>query len=69
MPMDLAHKFWKGFVEADLLRRREILEVIVNRFMPIGNIKDKKARREILTVALLSYFEDLVEYMETRDNP
>jgi len=62
--MDIPYKFWKKFVEGDILSRRKQLKIIVNRFMALDKIDDKKLKQQTLEIGLLSYFEDLIEYME-----
>jgi len=65
--MDTAYKFWKKFVAGDALDRQNQLKLIVDRFMAIEGIENKKIKQHTYTIALLSYFEDLVEYMQNKE--
>ena len=65
--MEIPQKFWKKFVEGDILKRRKQLKVIVDRFMTLYKMEDENIRRHSLEIGLLSYFEDLVEYMESEE--
>ena len=56
-------KFWKEYIEMDLLDRDKKLKMIVDRFEEIYEIKDKKLRKQTLKIMLLSYFDDLIDTM------
>ena len=65
-PDDLMYAFWKRYEEADLLKRRELLKPIVKNFHSMINLKDQKLRQHTLALFLQSYFDDLLDYFNTK---
>lgn len=59
--MDLAYKFWKEYEENFFNREKKLL-VIVKRFNEMYKIENESLRKEVLTMALRSYFDDIFEY-------
>ncbi len=55
--------FWKEYIEMDLLNRDKKLKMIVDRFEEIYELKDKKLRKKVIKLMLLSYFDDLIDTM------
>jgi len=43
-------KFWKDFAEADLLKREEMIKVIVDNLDGLNEIEDERGRIEIKTI-------------------
>ena len=64
---NIKNKFWKGYFDGDLIRRLKLLEKIAHKIDDLKAIKDKELRIHSLTTALNGYFEDLIEFMETRE--
>jgi len=59
-------KFWKKFVEGDILVRNKQMKVIIDNIIKGDDLEDKKMRRFGLKTLMLGYFEDLITYMESR---
>ena len=60
--MEIPHKFWKEYEEADIIERDKKLDVIVDKVDKIFVIKDKKLRKHTLKMVLQGYFDDLLEF-------
>lgn len=63
---DPIYEFWKNYEEADFLKRRDLLKPILKNFQRIVNLEDKKVKNYTLSTMLQSYFDDLIEYHETK---
>lgn len=69
---DLAHKFWREYIDSDMLERDKKLDNILKMFEPFisGKIhKSKltlKQKKFTFTTLLRSYFDDLIEYYGVR---
>jgi len=64
---DLAYLFWEKYDKADLLEREKLLAPILKNMMTIYDLKDRKLRKHVLRTALQSYFDDMLEYMYSRE--
>ena len=65
---DLAVKWWKTWIEADLLDREKMTEnVIVDAIMEVFNAKDMsdKMIRHVLVNMMQSYLDDFYETMDS----
>jgi len=56
-------KFWKEFAEANLLKREEMIKIVIDNLDNFNDIEDEKSRKSGMTVLLLSYFDDLLQHM------
>lgn len=65
---DIPYEFWKKYDEADHLKREELLQPIIKKFLPMVDIKDEKMREHILNLSLRSYFDDLIDYFYCKEN-
>jgi len=63
--LDTPEKFWKEFAEADMLKREEMMTVIVDNIDKYKEIEDETSRKSGLKILLLGYFEDLLQNMWT----
>ena len=55
-------KFWKEYIEADMLERPDKLENITNRFMDLVDSKmETDLKKQVVNMLLQSYFDDLIE--------
>lgn len=63
---DLAHKFWREYCSSDMLEREKKLKPLVNNLNELYKMKDKKIRQHCINMALLSYFDDLIDYMYSK---
>lgn len=60
-------KFWKDWLEADMLKRGEMVEKLpLIRFLDDGQKLSKKMRLRIFAQLLNSYFEDLESAVYTK---
>jgi hypothetical protein len=76
MKQDKMHGFWEKYVNADMLERDEMLKKLVKfgiwqDLFKIQKIKSKKVggltlQEFALKTNLMSYFDDLIEYMQSR---
>lgn len=62
MEENLAHKFWREYEDLDPLERERKIEPIVKNIEGILKIEDKNLRKHTLKLALMSYFDDILEY-------
>jgi len=59
---DIMIKFWKEYIEMDMVERGEKIEMIVKSISDVSNMKeDEKIKKHALTTLLQSYFDDLLE--------
>ena len=58
-------KFWKEWLEADLLKRGELIKKLPIVQRPL-KIKDKKLAKDTIAMLLNSYFEDLESAVYTK---
>ncbi len=65
MKEDIVEKFWREYIEADILGRDDKIKHIVTSFIvAIDALKDNpKIREHAVTTQLRSYFDDLIDYM------
>tara|TARA_Y100000310_G_scaffold344826_1_gene459812 strand:- start:3488 stop:3757 length:270 start_codon:yes stop_codon:yes gene_type:complete len=63
----IPEKFWKEYEESNLLEREEKLKPIIEKISKIIKIKDEKMRHQVLQIALISYFDDLLEYKNNQE--
>ena len=68
MKEDLSYKFWREYIDADILKRDEKLKNIVNKIDELFKIDDAEMRKHCLLISLKSYFDDLIEYMESKNS-
>lgn len=61
-------KFWNKYREADGLKKQEIMKPIVKNILSGLELTDKKVREHAMTILLTSYFDDLINVMEQRNN-
>jgi DNA-directed RNA polymerase subunit N (RpoN/RPB10) len=76
MKHDPMHRFWKTYVESDSLERDKILKKIVKfpiwqETLAMHKLNAKKidgltVQEYCLKTNLMSYFDDLIEYIESR---
>jgi len=64
--MDTANDFWKEYCENDLTKEKKLKNVVI-RIDEFRKIEDETVRKKLLSFALRSYFDDLIEYMEYGD--
>jgi len=62
MKEEIPYKFWREYESMDLLDRREKIKHIVNNIDELFSMKNDKWRKHALSIGLLSYFDDLLEY-------
>jgi len=62
---NIVYDFWKRYEDADLLDREKVIEPIIYNFMQAANMP-KKFREDIIKMNLMSYFDDLIEYMSLK---
>jgi hypothetical protein len=67
MREDIPEKFWRKYSSSDILDKEKKLEPVVKNIDNLFNLKDKKLRKHTLTMLLMGYFDDLIDYMETRN--
>jgi hypothetical protein len=65
---DLAYKFWREYSSADIIQREKKLKPIIKRFDELSKMKDKKIRQHCIKIGLMSYFDDLIEYMALKQD-
>ena len=65
--MDTMYKFWKEYIDAPFTEKDEKIKNVVTKINNIIKMKDDNDRKKLLTFALRSYFDDLIEYMECND--
>ncbi len=62
---ETAKDFWQEYYAGDLLARDKALDAIVKIVADTISIKDTKLRDHALRGLLRSYFDDLIEFMES----
>ncbi|MDD5133307.1 MAG: hypothetical protein PHD81_01700 [Candidatus Nanoarchaeia archaeon] len=68
--VDKVEEFWKKYVKADYLERTKIIEKLTkgklfNLFTSNSKVP-KKIRKHALALSLQSYFDDLIDYLESK---
>ena len=68
MSKDIVKEFWEKFIKGDLLERSNMVQSkIANRMMFLyTDMIDADTKKQLLSTALLGYFEDLVRVLETQ---
>jgi len=68
---DLAFKFWKKYINSDLLKREKLVKPIVKRVYDLSTILQyldnemkKSLKDETIALFLISYFDDLIEVVQ-----
>jgi len=65
--MDLAYKFWRDYLKADILKRSDMLDktLIVSNMRGVAKsgLTDEQFRFTVKST-LMSYFDDLLEYLD-----
>ena len=63
---DIPTKFWREYESSDMLEREDKINHIVGMIDKLNDLKDAKVRKHALSTALRSYFDDLIDYMESK---
>jgi len=72
MKLDIPQRFWKGYIEADYMKKEKILKPIIKNLDQtsdlLAELKQKgrrydKNRQRIMLMFLQSYFDDLIDTM------
>ena len=67
MKLSKADLFWRKYCNSILLEQEEQIKIITDKILQICNIKRKDLKKEILSIYLQQYFNDLKEYLELHD--
>ncbi len=62
----IPHKFWREYESMDMIDKCKKIKHIVNMIDRLHNLKDEKLRKHSLSTILQSYFDDLIDYMESK---
>ena len=66
MKEEIPHKFWREYESLDMLEREKKIKHIVDGIDRLRGMKNEKFRKHALTIGLMGYFDDLIEYMCTK---
>ena len=68
---DIPDKFWKEYYEMSILERQDKCNVFAKCLIDICSVQDKEFREKHLkfgvTQHLMGLFDDLINYMEDKD--
>ena len=59
--------FWKEYTSLDLLGKEQKVQQIVQNIDGLHSVNNDNLRKHALTNLMISYFDDLIEYMEFCD--
>lgn len=60
---DIPEKFWREYESLDILGREKKIKHIVDGINRLFGVKNEKVRKHALTIGLMGYFDDLVDYI------
>ena len=62
--MSIPCEFWTEYDRVDALKREEHIKHLVDNVIRIGESKelDANVKRHVMTMTLMGYFDDLIEY-------
>ena len=66
MSEDIPLKFWREYESLDMIERKKKIKPIVGTFNKLFSLKDEKLRKHAITIGLMGYFDDLIEYMDSK---
>ena len=66
MKEDIPAKFWKEYEKADFFDKEKKLKHIVSNIDELHSLKNSKLRKRALLTSLRDYFNDLIDYMNSK---